>query len=62
MDPEEPLIRDPEPPPPKWLRWIPVVGLVVSMYSAIFATAVLFPWHQALWNEFEKMKSQCIKE
>jgi hypothetical protein len=63
MDPEEPLLRDLEPKTKhQWLRWVPIVGLIVSMYSAIFASAVLFPWHQKLWNEFEKMKSQCIKE
>jgi len=62
MDPEEPLLRDPEPPKHQWLRWVPIVGLIVSMYSAIFATAVLFPWHQQLSDEFQKMKSQCIKE
>lgn len=59
MDSEEPFLPQPN---HQWLRWVPIVGLIVSMYSAIFATAVLFPWHQKIWNEFENMKLHCIKE
>ena len=35
------------------LKWVPVIGLCVSVYSAIFATAVLYPWHIELSKEFQ---------
>lgn len=44
----------------EFLRWIPVVGLVISFYSAVFATFVLYPWHIELSNEFEDVKQKII--
>jgi hypothetical protein len=38
------------------LRWVPVMGLAVSFYSALFATFVLYPWHIELSNEFSDLK------
>jgi hypothetical protein len=37
------------------LRIVPVVGLFVSLYSAFFATFVLYPWHQELSDEFARL-------
>ena len=31
------------PPSPPWLKWVPLAALFVSTYSAVFATAVLYP-------------------
>jgi hypothetical protein len=43
----------------EFLRWVPVVGLAVSFYSAIFATFILYPWHIELSKEFSKLKDTC---
>jgi len=43
------------------LRWVPVIGLCVSVYSAVFATAVLFPWHARLSREFHALMQTCQK-
>jgi hypothetical protein len=36
------------------LKWVPVIGLAVSVYSAIFATFILYPWHIELLREFRE--------
>jgi hypothetical protein len=41
------------------LRWVPVIGLVVSFYSAVFATFILYPWHVELSNEFAGLQQIC---
>ena len=43
------------------LRWVPVIGLCVGVYSAVFATAVLFPWHIKLSKEFQALTQTCQK-
>ena len=43
------------------LKWVPVVGLFISFYSAIFATFILYPWHIELSREFTGMQTTCIK-
>lgn len=43
----------------EFLRWVPVVGLAISFYSAIFATFVLYPWHIELSREFTNLSMQC---
>lgn len=43
------------------LRWVPVAGLVLSFYSAVFSTFVLYPWHVELSKEFASMQATCIK-
>ena len=43
------------------LRWVPVVGVTLSFYSAVFATFVLYPWHIELSKEFASMQATCIK-
>ena len=42
------------------LRWVPVIGLTVSFYSAVFATFILYPWHLELSKEFIAMKTSCL--
>jgi len=37
------------------LRIVPVIGLFVSLYSAVFTTFVLYPWHQELSDEFARL-------
>lgn len=51
-------IESPQPlPSPPNLKWIPVIGLCVSVYSALFATFILYPWHIELSREFK----QCLE-
>lgn len=45
----------------EFLRWVPVVGIAISFYSAVFATFILYPWHLELSKEFLEMKSMCIQ-
>ena len=52
---EDPLIVDERPREPKWLKWIPLVAVCITTYSAVFATFVLYPWHQKLSSEFEEL-------
>jgi hypothetical protein len=41
----------------EFLKWVPVVGLAISVYSAFFATFVLYPWHVEISRELVKMQS-----
>lgn len=41
------------------LRWVPVAGLALSFYSAVFATFILYPWHIELSKEFASLKGVC---
>jgi hypothetical protein len=45
----------------KVLKWVPVAGLFISFYSAIFATFILYPWHVELSREFTSMSQACMK-
>ena len=49
----EPIIRKRD-----LLQWVPLVGLTISFYSAIFATFILYPWHLELSKE---MKEICTR-
>jgi hypothetical protein len=44
-----------------FLKWVPVVGLSISFYSAFFATFILYPWHVELSKEFAAMQGTCLK-
>jgi hypothetical protein len=44
----------------EFLKWVPVAGLVLSFYSAIFATFVLYPWHLQLSSEFASLSQACL--
>jgi hypothetical protein len=46
----------------RFLQWVPMIGLTVSFYSALFATFILYPWHVQLSNQFADMRSNCIKQ
>ena len=38
-----------------WLKWIPVVGLVIGTAALIFQVAVLYPWHLELSRDFANL-------
>jgi len=42
------------------LRWVPVIGLSIGFYSAVFATFILYPWHLQLSSQFEEMRKTCL--
>lgn len=42
------------------LAYVPLVGLFVSIYSALFSTAILYPWHLELSEKFQAMKEECL--
>jgi len=44
--------------PPKWLKWMPVAALIVSICSFIFALTVLYPWHLELSKEFTELSKK----
>ena len=43
---------------PKWLKWMPVAALIVSICSFIFALTVLYPWHLELSKEFTELSKK----
>ena len=38
-----------------WLRWIPVVGLLVGTAALIFQITVLYPWHLELSRDLANL-------
>ncbi len=43
---------------PKWLRWMPLLALIVSFCSFAFAIFVLYPWHIELSKEFTALQKK----
>lgn len=43
---------------PKWLRWMPLLALIVSLCSFAFAIFVLYPWHIELSKEFTALSKK----
>lgn len=43
----------------EFLRWVPVVGVALSFYSAVFATFILYPWHIELSKQFSSLQQNC---
>lgn len=52
------LVSKDEKPAPKWLRWMPLVALIVSCCSFLFAVTVLYPWHIELSKEFTALSKK----
>lgn len=42
------------------LKYIPLISLCVSVYSALFASVVLYPWHLELFEKIQAMKEECL--
>lgn len=42
------------------LKYVPLVGLCISLYSAFFASVILYPWHLELSEKFQAMKEECL--
>lgn len=55
-------MEDDRKPPQQWLKWMPLLALLVSLGTFIFALTVLYPWHLELSKEFtalSKKITQC---
>jgi hypothetical protein len=60
MDPESQELIEPSQERRDVLRWVPVFGLCVSLYSALFATFILYPWHRELSDEFHALREKVV--
>ena len=45
---------------PKWFKWLPVISLIVSVCSFIFAVSILYPWHIELSREFTQLSKKIV--
>jgi len=43
----------------EFLQYVPLFGVALSFYSAIFATFVLYPWHLEISKELVHMQIIC---
>jgi len=41
--------------PPKWLRWVPLFAILVTVLSFMFALFVLYPWHPEFFKQLRKI-------
>jgi len=47
--------------PREFHKWVPVVSVIISSCSFLFALSVLYPWHLELSNEFKHMQAACLQ-
>ena len=40
---------------PKWMKYLPIIALVISICALTFQVTVLYPWHEELSREFVKL-------
>jgi hypothetical protein len=38
----------------KYLKWLPLIALIVALFALSFQVFVLYPWHEELSREFVK--------
>ncbi len=43
--------------PPVWMKWLPLVALIIGIFALTFQITVLYPWHEELSKQFAK---QCV--
>jgi hypothetical protein len=43
----------------EFLQYVPLIGVALSFYSAVFATFVLYPWHLEISRELLNMQTMC---
>jgi len=43
-----------------WMKYLPIISLILAICALTFQVTVLYPWHEELSREFGKM-SKCIK-
>ena len=41
-----------------WMKWIPLIALIIGLMAFSFQIGVLHPWHQQLSAEFAKLSRQ----
>ena len=38
-----------------WLKWIPLISLIVGLCAITFQITVLYPWHEEISSELHKL-------
>ena len=46
------------PEPPKWMKWIPLLAIVLSLTILLFQMIVLHGWHMKLSNQMRYIKGR----
>jgi hypothetical protein len=41
-------------PHASWLKWLPLVAVILAILALTFQVTVLHPWHEALAKQFSK--------
>jgi hypothetical protein len=41
--------------PPKWMKYLPIIALVISICALTFQVTVLYPWHEELSRQFARV-------
>lgn len=43
-----------------WLKWLPLVAVILAIFALTFQVTVLHPWHEELSKQFSKC-CKCMK-
>lgn len=54
MDDRESKIPD----PPGWFKWLPIIGILLSLTILMFQYFVLHSWHIRLGNQMRHVKGK----
>ena len=46
------------PDPPSWMKWVPLVAIILSLTILIFQVRVLHGWHIKLSNQMKYLKGR----
>ena len=38
-----------------WMKWLPLISLIVGLCALTFQITVLYPWHEELSRELHKL-------
>lgn len=41
--------------PTNWMKWIPLISLVIGLCALTFQITVLYPWHEELSRELHTL-------
>ena len=44
-----------------WMKWLPLIALIVALCALSFQVTVLYPWHEELSKQFLKC-GKCIRK
>jgi len=46
---------------PTWMKYLPMIALVISICALTFQVTVLYPWHEELSRQFSRLASSVRK-